>query len=296
LFSGRLFFLPARPQVLGQGEWRHQVSQIFIFCYHKTGTKLFAKIARKLAAAFGVTYQTMVGMVSNIDRRADIVLFAHSLLDLDLGDYDYRGIHVVRDPRDIWVSGYLYHCRTDEAWCVNTDFDLSPPIVWPRVPRSQQHKPEKWKREYLAGLGNRSYQQNLQSLDRRSGMRFELERYTSWTLEAMADWVRHPEHIMELQLESCVADFDGTMTAILSHWGFSGDYLRQALAIAATEDVGRMDDRTVAGMPHVYSRQLSKWATMIDPNDLEQFELRHGALIEHLGYRRSIKRHAADDQ
>ncbi|NDP42456.1 MAG: hypothetical protein GZ089_07040 [Aromatoleum sp.] len=259
--------------------------QMFVFCYHKVGTVLFLNVAAKLAARFGLTATPAVGMVREIDRAADIVIFPHSLLDLDLDDYDYRGIHLVRDPRDVWVSGYFYHGRCTEPWCINADFDPSPPIDFPRVPYSQRHRPEAWKRSYLAGLGGRSYQQNLRALDPRAGMRFELERYTAWTLEAMAAWAPQPGRILELQFEAFARDFDGAMTAALSWLGFPEAALPQALAIAATEDVARMDDRTVAGNPHIHSRKLSKWGDVLSADDLREFEPRYGELIARLGYR-----------
>jgi hypothetical protein len=262
-----------------------QTPQIFIFCYHKVGTNLFSNVAAKLGAHFGLTVKSTLGMVRAIDRGADIAIFPHSLLDLDLGDYDYRGIRLIRDPRDVWVSGYLYHRKCTEQWCVNADLDASTPIDFPRVPVSQRHRPEAWKRAYLAGLGGCSYQRNLLALDQPSGLRFELDRYTAWTLEAMAAWVPRPGRILDVQLEAFARDFDGTMTAALSHLGFAGADLRQALAIAATEDVARMDDRRVAGNPYIHSRKLSKWADVLTEGDLREFEARHGNLIARLGYR-----------
>ena len=264
---------------------RRAIPQMFVFCHHKVGTVLFLKVMDKLAKRFGLVARPAVGMVGAIDRSADVVVFPHSQLDLDLADYDYRGVHLVRDPRDVWVSGYLYHARCAEPWCVNTDFNPAAPIGFPRVPYSQQHRSEAWKRDYLAGLNGRSYQQNLRALDRDAGMRFELERYTAWTLEAMSAWRPHPDRILELPFESFARDFDGTMKSTLSWLGFPAPLLPEALAIAATEDIARMDDRTVAGNPHIHSRKLSKWAEFLTAAEQRDFETRHGELITRLGYR-----------
>ncbi|MCK6371269.1 MAG: sulfotransferase domain-containing protein [Gammaproteobacteria bacterium] len=252
------------------------------------GTALFSRVSIRLAAHFGLSFQTVVGMAHGVDRSANIVVFAHSLLDMDLSQYDYRGIHLVRDPRDIWVSGYHYHRRTSEPWCINSDLDQTPPIGFPRVDYSQQHRPEAWKRAYLDGLNGRSYQQNLLNLDQRSGLKFELERYTAWTLEAIAAWEKRPDRILEFKLEAFADNFDGAMTTALSHLGFSGAALSQALALAANEDVARMDDTTIANHPHIMSRQLSKWRTLLHPDDVRDFEARHGDLIDRLGYERSV--------
>ena len=151
--------------------------QILIFSYHKTGTTLFDRVMRKLAERFGLSVTVQYGMAHHIDSHADIVLLPHSLSGFALAR-PYRGVRVIRDPRDIWVSGYLYHCRTNEGWCVNTNFNPTPPITYPRVDFSLQHRPERWKRNWLARLNGKSYQQNLRERDRAAGLDFELAGYT----------------------------------------------------------------------------------------------------------------------
>ena len=135
--------------------------QSIVCTYHKTGTVLFNSIMTSVAARFGLKTAEYYGPVKRVDSTFDIVSLAHSLVDPDFASRPYRAIRVVRDPRDIWVSSYLYHLRWGEAWCTNTNFDPSPPIAYPQVDYSFQHYPEPWKQKYLAWLGNRSYQQNL---------------------------------------------------------------------------------------------------------------------------------------
>ena len=96
----------------------------------------------------GLRVHVQYGMAYAIDPAPDVVLLPHALLGFQLAR-PLRGVRIIRDPRDIWVSAYLYHCRTNEAWCVNTDFDPRPPITYPRVDFSMQHRPERWKRAWL---------------------------------------------------------------------------------------------------------------------------------------------------
>jgi hypothetical protein len=117
--------------------------QALVFSYHKSGTTLFDRIMHKVAARLGLTIRVHYGMAYNIDRGADIVLLPHSLLGFELAR-DYRGVRIIRDPRDIWVSGYLYHRHTAEGWCVSANFDPMPPIAYPRVDFSMLHRPERW--------------------------------------------------------------------------------------------------------------------------------------------------------
>jgi hypothetical protein len=162
--------------------------QIIVLTYHKTGTVLFHSIMASVAAHFGLTFGQYFGRVERVDPALDVVLLAHSLVGPRFAARPFRAIRVVRDPRDIWVSSYLYHRRCSEAWCTNTNFDPSPPITFPQVDYSFQHHPESWKQRYLARLGNKSYQQNLLERDRSAGLAFELEGYSGQTFEAIRSW------------------------------------------------------------------------------------------------------------
>jgi hypothetical protein len=163
--------------------------QLLVFSYHKTGTSLLLHVMTKVSERLRLTLSNRFGLVDQLEREPDIILLPHSLppstgLGFQPGR-PYRAIRMIRDPRDIWVSGYLYHQHCNEGWCVNTDFDPTPPIAWPKVDHSFAHWPEDRKREYFARLNGKSYQQNL--LDRcvADGLAFELEGYTGSTLATM---------------------------------------------------------------------------------------------------------------
>ena len=257
--------------------------QLFVFCYHKSGTQLFAKILTDLARHFGLVFARALGAVDQVDGTADIVLFSHSVIRFDLAASPHRGVRIIRDPRGIWVSGYWYHRRCDELWCVSADFDATAPISYPRVPYSQMHRPEGWKRDYLAGLGGRSYQANLLALDRDAGLAFEEMRYADWTAEAMAEWQPVPDTI-DMKLESIAADFDTSMRTIFGHFGFAGDRLTDALRISRSHDVARMSDDAIAGNRHITSRDVSLWRSQLSRLQRRGFEERHADLIGSLSY------------
>ena len=259
--------------------------QILVFTYHKVGTILFTKIMAAVARQFGMKMRAMTGVARFVDKTADIVVFPHSANNLNLNEYDnnFRGVRLVRDPRDIWVSGYLYHRHCDEPWCINTDLSITDPISLPKIPHSQDYRPEIWKRAYLQSLGARSYQQNLLNLSRPEGLAFELRGYAGWTIESIFRWQSHPA-VIDVAMERVSTDFDGAMLDIFTHLGFSGDELRQAVALAAAEDVARMTDGQIAANPHIHSRQLSKWRSILDDADLERYAARFEGVAGSLGY------------
>ena len=256
--------------------------QIFVFSYHKSGTTLFDRVMRKLAVHFGLSIRVQYGMAYDIDRVANIVLLPHSLLGFGLAR-DYRAVRIVRDPRDIWVSAYLYHRHTIEAWCTNADFDPRPPITYPRVDFSMQHRPERWKRAWLSRLKGKSYQQNLLERDQAEGLAFELDGYTSGTLAAMQAW-QPLLGVLDVKLEDIARDYEGTMRSVFRHLSFSGAELETAVQLVADEDINRMDDAVLAANPHIHSRTLSKWRMLLSDMQVYNFEQRYGRLLLSLGY------------
>jgi hypothetical protein len=264
--------------------------QILVFTYHKTVTVLFAQVMQAVGARFGLTVDLRHGWVNKVTPVADIVLLAHSLVGVHFASRPFRAVRVVRDPRDIWVSGYLYHRHCPEGWCTNTNFDQTPPIDYPRVDFSFQHYPEPWKQAYLARLGGKSYQQNLRDRDQETGLAFELDGYTGRTLNAMRGWWLRTDDLLDVKLEAVTQDFTGSMRETFTHLGFSSDECAVAVELAAPYDVARMSDEEVGRNPHIHSRKISKWREYLSPAQVAAFEQRYGELIVRLGYPLSASR------
>jgi hypothetical protein len=258
--------------------------QLICFSYHKSGTSLLLHVMTKVGARLGLRVANHFGLVKHLDPEDDMILLPHSMLRCPL-DRPYRAIRMVRDPRDVWVSGYLYHLRSIEEWCVSADFDPTSPILWPRVDHSVAHWPEDWKRRYLARLNGQSYQANLLQLSREAGLDFELEGYTGWTLAAMRDWKLNAADALDVKLEDLMADFDGMMLRIFDHFEFTAEQQDAALEEARSEDIRRMDDLAVANRPQIYSRTISKWREILSAAQITRFEYQYGDVITALGYK-----------
>jgi hypothetical protein len=257
--------------------------QLICFSYHKTGTSLFLHVMTKVCHRLGLSLANRYGRVERLDPEPDVILLPHSVLRGPL-DRPYRAIRLIRDPRDIWVSGYLYHLRCDEEWCRNTDLGPTPPIQWPKIDYSVAHWPEEWKRHYLERLGGKSYQQNLLDRSLPDGLDFELGGYTGCTLATMREWDLNGADALDVKLEDVMADFDGAMRRIFDHFGFTPDQSEAALDVARSEDIRRMEDAFMAERPQIYSRTISKWREVLSVAQIARFEALHGDLIRDLGY------------
>lgn len=260
---------------------------IYLCCYHKVGTVLLSKVFRDLCAEWGWTFQAVRGYAAAPPADVDVVLFEHSLVDLNTVAQPYVGVHLIRDPRDVIVSGFLYHQRCQERWCINTNFDLTEPINHPQVPFSQQHRSLDWKRAYLTSLNQQSYQANLHARSPAAGLMFELEHYGAWTIESMLAWDYHNPQVLELKFEAIMADFDASFATLFAHLGFTPAQQQRALQLAAAHDLNRMSDRQLAENAHISAKQTQKWRQYVLPEHKSAFLDRFGEALMTLGYESS---------
>ncbi|MGA8261304.1 MAG: sulfotransferase domain-containing protein [Arenicellales bacterium] len=257
---------------------------ICLFCYHKAGTKLLTKAFSEICAANHLRFRGCSGKQTQVPADADVILFRHSLIDVSRISKPFVGVHIVRDPRDVIVSGYLYHRRTTEQWCINTDFSLTPPIRRPRVPSSQEHRPREWKVSYLKSLAGKSYQENLLQISQERGLMFEMDNHGAWTIESMMEWKYNMPNILEITFENLMNDYDGTLRRIFAHIGFSKSATDVGLKVAVRHDLGRKSPQEIENMPHVSSPRTTKWRRYFSVQHKEAFLDRFGDVLVQLGY------------
>jgi len=272
-------FLPAQRRPLPR--------PVALFCHHKVGTELLSKTFGSISRRMGWRFATLNGQKTELAADADVMLYAHSLIDPFGITKPFAGMHLVRDPRDIIISGYLYHQRTTEAWCTNTNFQQTAVIDFPQVPYSQRWRSESWKRDYLRLLAGRSYQEHLMSLPQNEGILFEMDRYAGWTIQSMASWNYGHPSILELRFEDLMAHYDDNFRRIFQSIGMLDDDIEVALKLAAAHDLSRKDDETIRRMKHVSSPQPQKWRKYFDDELKTAFRKRFGNILIDLGYETS---------
>ncbi|MEM9110969.1 MAG: sulfotransferase domain-containing protein [Planctomycetota bacterium] len=255
-----------------------------IFCYHKVGTVLLSKVFRSICSVNGWTFEVLHGMQTRFPKNVDVAVFSHSLVDPSVIRPPLLGVHVIRDPRDVIVSGYQYHCRTTEQWCTNTDFSVTPPILYPQVPYSQQHRSEVWKAEYLKSLRNKSYQQNLLDRSQNDGLAFEINHYGTWTIESMEEWDYTHDNILELRFEKLMGEYTDTFRLIFHHLQFSDEEINQYLDLAASHNLKKKSSNEIKKMRHVTSLKTSRWREYLDPEHKDAIRSRFSSALLTLGY------------
>jgi Sulfotransferase domain len=169
-------------------------------------------------------------------------------------DNEFRGFHIVRDPRDIVVSAYFSHLYS--------------------------HKP-------FAGLAER--RDRLQAVSKKEGLLLELEN-RQHEFRAMLDWDYDQPNVFELRMEDATRAAPAEVPQIIDFLGLGeGDGLterRLGQIIAANEFsvlAGRspgeedVQDHYRKGMP-------GDWVNHFEAEHVAYFKEHYGELLIKLGY------------
>lgn len=227
--------------------------------YHKAGTIWFTKIFDDLSAKYHLSFR-LGKRGEPLPEDTDIAIYKHAWqFDRpDLNGRTFRGTHLVRDPRDLVISSYRYHLRTDETWAV--------------TPK------EKW--------GGISYQDYLKSLNQHDGLMTEIQR---WSKEPhgpfvrMANWDYNQPEFLELRYEDLIADEERWFSKIFDQYGFNDDVKRVAMNIAESHSL-RNIDKWKKGTEHVTSGASGQWQEFFEPDHVARLKETVGPLLIQLGY------------
>ncbi|NNF57304.1 MAG: sulfotransferase [Rhodothermaceae bacterium] len=160
----------------------HEVPLRVFYGHHKCATAWIDGILREVCLHLGIRFKIVhlpkhfeaVGSLGRLvaQERLDVLAYTNAdaahVADLPA----HRGFHVVRDPRDIWVSAYFSHRHSHST------------KGWPEL---EHHRRE------------------LQRLSKEEGLFRELA-FSRPTFEEMQSWDYTQDHVLELKMEGLTAD------------------------------------------------------------------------------------------
>ncbi|MEM9801829.1 MAG: sulfotransferase domain-containing protein [Planctomycetota bacterium] len=222
-------------------------------------------------------------------NKIDLVSYVNAEIEHARTLPEHRGFHVVRDPRDVIVSGYFSHKKTH------------PTHAWPElIP----------------------HREKLQKLSKRDGLLEEIE-FSSQFLDPMSSWDYDQPHVLELRQEEFTSDpYRGFLEVFEflgllddSHYNkvrWPGYLLSSSLNILHMKSavVPRKKRKTIPGervLGIVYDRRFEKfaggrskgqvdekshyrrgkagdWREHLEDVHIDAFRARYGDLVERLGY------------
>lgn len=203
-------------------------NKILIGTHHKTGTVWFNSIFKEIAFSYDLHY--VKDKASTPPPGYDIYFQDHNRFDLAKIATDYRGLHIIRDPRDVLVSACYYHQKSDEPWL--------------HLPQDE--------------FGGQSYHQAINALpDLNAKFLFEMQNSSGRIINQMTSWDYDNPDFIEMKYEDLIEDVNLKLFhEIFSFLGFSGKQIPRLLQIAWDNSLfsGNKD-----GHKHVRSGASKQW-------------------------------------
>ena len=241
--------------------------------HHKVGTRWFASIFRALSMHFGIPLVTNTPEVLSDNGRATLFL-QHQVYTPHTKFKGYRGSHMIRDPRDIAVSGYHYHLWTTETWA-NQKIATIPNAenIWFQLP--------------VKDIGHLTYREYLNSLSAENGLLAEIKRCSCNTFSQLHNWDYEDDDTFEFRYEDILLDEESLFAKVFEHYGFNQGAIDQALSIAnrftfsnqATNTLGTANEGA-----HLRSGALQQWKQEFSNVHSECFKRLAGDTLIKLGY------------
>ncbi|MEU8080689.1 sulfotransferase domain-containing protein [Catellatospora citrea] len=166
---------------------------------HKAASSWSRAILREAAALLGLNMVTVIapeqwasyGSLAELVRQERVDLL--SLTNIEQRDYatlpPRRTVNVIRDPRDIVVSGYFSHRNTHGVHALG--------VTW---------------HELI------DHRRRLRELDVPDGLLEEIE-FSGYFLDHMSTWDYHQPEVLELRMEDQISDQVAVWTQIFEHYG-----------------------------------------------------------------------------
>ena len=227
-------------------------------CYHKIGTVWFGRILRDISAEFGLTFK--IG--SNYEKIRKFQLYRDADIFLDPGSHvktdklpSYIGSHMIRDPRDMIVSGYFYHLWTNEEWA-----------NFPMV-------------EY----GGMSYKEYLNSLSKDMGLLEEIKRVWFW-IPHMVNWNYDNPRIFEIKYEDIISHEEAIFRQMFEHYGFKKTSIDRCCRIAEKYSFKNFKKRKSRNKNHLRSGRAGEWKELFKEEHKKLFKKMYPGAVVALGY------------
>ncbi len=241
-----------------------------IVTHHKGGTVWIKRVIRALSTEIGVPW---TGIWS--DKRKDHIPSQGRAFLCNWSGWlpkslwqsgEFASLHVVRDPRDILLSGCAYH-------------------------QTAGPKGERFLHEPRADLAGRTYQEHLLALrDPNEQLMFEMENKHAVTMAEMRAWPWGNAHNVELRYEDLMQDRDGLRFGdALTRLGLAPNEvlagIRAFIDNSLFGGLARQEDRQGRLATHIRSGgKLQRWRDELPAEVGRAYARRFGGDLIALGY------------
>jgi hypothetical protein len=230
------------------------------------GTVWFATALREIADEFDLVLQEAPHSLDRppVDRQTHIYFDGHTRLDVATLP-PFRGSHMVRDLRDVVVSGYHYHLWTDETWA------------------NRPLRPSQLERFGLElGGAKVTYVELLNSRSKSEGLLIEIARLQP-VCSQLASWDFDDPRFLEMKFEDMMSDGHRVANEMFRWWGFRDEDAERATEIIMSRHISQIRKRGLRD-PHLRSGMAGQWVEEFDEVHVEAAKTAFGDLLIPMGY------------
>jgi hypothetical protein len=233
---------------------------IVVCTHHKTGTVWMASIFRAVKKQF--KRELFSGRQDALPATADIFLQDHSKVDLDVlraRGRPVRCVHVIRDPRDVVISGCFYHVKTTEKWA---------------------NKPRK-------EFGGKNYREAIAAMPTdHDKLVFEMQHTGMKSITDMVTWDYQDPDVFEARYEDLIDDTEyKVFRPMMEFLGFRDADLDTVLELVRANSLfGGATPEGEKDPVHVRSGERRQWPRTFTPELKAEFKRIHPEALQRLGY------------
>lgn len=249
------------------------VRVVCVVTHHKTGTVWLKSVFIRIGKALGITFRFATRASQHpvaaypADERL-ILVNGSGEAPPDLWQRgDFRVLHMIRDPRDVLISGMRFHRKAADPG--------KEPFL---------HRPSR-------RLGGRSYHEHLGGLpDDEARLLFEMENKHRITLGEMLAWDYGRDGVVEWRYEDLIADIEGAaFAAALRPFARDAEELeRMRLLFQRNSLFGSRPRKDAVGQVHIASGLPRQWVTGLPLPVARRYCDLHGADLIALGYENDL--------
>ena len=208
----------------------------YIISDHKTGTFLstwiidslnksnFSLIKYQLLKKFnrGLLYKNketriyinkLMSLFISNDELNNYILKKNFYLFSNNQKIEDKSLAIIRDPREIIISGYLYHLKCDEEWCVKPNSNYYDNWLSSHF-KSEDITKNKAYLKFGDNFSNKtSYQEKLKSMNSTDGIIFEMKNVAFLTISGMMQICKN-KSIKKIKFEDLIFNSNNAIDEI----------------------------------------------------------------------------------
>lgn len=237
--------------------------------------RIFLKITEKVGwhfERFDITDADRFLHEAKQHETAKILMIDTVFHDTNQLPRHFIGSHIIRDPRDLLVSGYNYHKWCTENWVLEP---LSGPM---------QNYLRLKDLNIKSDISGFSYQELLNYVDQETGLTIELN-HRAESFRYMKLWNYKNRRIMELRYEQIMGNEIEVFTRLFRHYKFNKELTSKSLEFVKMYSFENQKKQGYTGeKQHLSKGNIGQWRDSFSPAFKDLFKERHQGLLVKLGY------------